>query len=50
MNGEEAGFVRSRKQAGVFPLNAGKTAPDSDTVFVTFRTDVTKAYTVKFYF
>ena len=47
---EEAGFVRSRKRAGAFPLNAGKTAPDSDTVFVTFRTDVTKAYTVKFYF
>lgn len=50
VNGEEAGFVRSRKRAGAFPLNAGKTAPDSDTVFVTFRTDVTKAYTVKFYF
>lgn len=50
VNGESVGFVRTPKEEGTFPLNAGKCSPDSDTVIVSFRTDVTKAYTVKFYF
>ena len=49
MNGTEVGFVRTPKEAGAFPLGTGMPAPDSDVTFLTFRADVGREYTVKFY-
>ena len=49
VNGAETDFVYTQRQADAFPLDTGRAAPDADTVFVTFRTDVTKDYIVRFY-
>lgn len=49
VNGTEVGFVRTPKEAGAFPLGTGMPAPDSDVTFLTFRADVGREYTVKFY-
>ena len=49
VNGEEVAFVRTQKDKSVFPLGVSAAAPDADTVTVSFRTDVQKNYTVKFY-
>ena len=49
VNGEEAAFARTPKEAGAFPLGAGMSAPDSSVVFVAFRTDPDREYTVKFF-
>ena len=49
VNGEDMPFVRTQKDKFAFPLNVSAAAPDSDTVTVSFRTDVQKNYNVKFY-
>ena len=49
VNGEEIEFKVVRKDTSVFPINAGETAPDSETAIVTLITDVTENYEIKFY-
>lgn len=49
VNGEKVPFVCTQKDKSAFPLNVNAAAPDSDTVTVSFRTDVQKNYTVKVY-
>ncbi len=49
VNGAEAALGRAGRDASAFPLNAGKSAPDSDVVYTVFRADVTKESVVRFY-
>ena len=49
VNGGEKEFVRTPKESAAFPMSAGKSAPDADTVFVSFRADVQKEQTIKFF-
>ncbi len=49
VNGEEIEFKVVRKDTSVFPINAGETAPDSETAIVTLITDVNEEYEIKFY-
>lgn len=47
-NGEEVAFQIVKKDGSAFPLNAGESAPDSDTLLVTVKTRVAEDYEIKF--
>lgn len=49
LNGEEVAFKIVKKDISKFPLNAGESAPDSDTVAVTVKTKVADDCEVRFY-
>ncbi len=49
LNGEEIPFKVVKKDVTVFPLNAGESAPDSETVVLTLKTKVSEDYEFKFY-
>ncbi len=49
VNGEEAGFVTTKKDVDAFPLNVGRSAPDGDVISVPFVCDANKEYEIKFY-
>lgn len=49
VNGEEVAFKIVKKDISKFPLNAGESAPDSDTVAVTVKTKVADDCEVRFY-
>ncbi len=49
VNGEEVAFKIVKKDISKFPLNAGESAPDSDTVAVTVKTKVADDYEIRFY-
>ncbi len=49
VNGEEFGFMKTKKNGFAFPLNADSDAPDGGVICVPLKTDVTKEYEVKFY-
>lgn len=49
VNGQEVAFKTAQRDGSAFPLNAGDTAPDADTVLVTLKTQVEKDYEIKFY-
>ena len=49
VNGEDVAFKVTEKDVSAFPLNAGDSAPDADTVLVTLKTQVGKDYEIKFY-
>ena len=49
VNGNEASFKVIEKDVSAFPLNAGESAPDSDTVLVTVITKIVEDYEIKFY-
>lgn len=49
VNGEKTDFVHIAQDVAAFPLGAGVSAPDADTVFVSFRMDAQREHTVKFY-
>ena len=48
VNGVEIAFQKAKRD-GSFPLNTGNGAPDHDVVCTSFRQDVSKNCTVKFY-
>ncbi|MCM1219355.1 MAG: PA14 domain-containing protein [Lachnospiraceae bacterium] len=49
VNGEDAEGILTVRDQNAFPLNAGASAPDSDVLTVSVKTDVTKNYEIKFY-
>lgn len=49
VNGEETTYIKKEKDCSAFPLNASQGVADSDTAVVTFETDITKEYEIKFY-
>lgn len=49
VNGKEAGYMKTKKNPGSFPLNAGADAPDGGVISVPLKIDVTKEYEIKFY-
>lgn len=49
VNGEEIPFKVVKKNVTEFTLNAGESAPDSDTAIVTLKTMVAEDYEIKFY-
>lgn len=49
VNGEKTDFVHIAQDVATFPLGAGSSAPDADTVFASFRMDAQREHTVKFY-
>lgn len=49
VNGEETGYMKSKKNAASFPLNTGCDAPDAGVLCVPVKVDVEKEYEIKFY-
>lgn len=49
VNGQEVAFKTAKKDPLSFPLNAGESAPDSEMVLITLKTQVDKDYEIKFY-
>lgn len=49
VNGEEVAFKIVKKDISKFPLNAGESAPDSDTVAITVKTKVADDCEIRFY-
>ncbi len=49
VNGEEFGFMKTKKNEFSFPLNADCDVPDGGVICVPLKTDVKKEYEIKFY-
>ncbi len=49
VNGEEVGYMKTKKNVTAFPLNTEKNAPDGGVLCVPLKSYVNKEYEIKFY-
>ena len=49
VNGDDVGYVTTKKDVDAFPLNTSECAPDGDVICVPFVCDAHKEYEIKLY-